>query len=74
MLPDTFSIRTEHSHGQDMTAALQITPTQLRQSAERYRLQAAATISAEQAKILIGTAEQLEMSADELEQMQEQVH
>jgi hypothetical protein len=51
-----------------MISATQITPEQLRQNAASYRARAGQATSPEEAKTLVGTAEQLEMTADELEQ------
>jgi hypothetical protein len=51
-----------------MNSAPQITPELLRQDAAVYRARACLAATQDEAKTLVGTAEQLEMTADELEQ------
>ncbi len=50
-----------------MISAPQITPELLRQDAAKYRVRAGQAATPDEAKTLVGTAEQLEMTADELE-------
>jgi hypothetical protein len=52
----------------DMISTLRITPELLRQDAAEYRARAGLATTLDEAKTLFGTANQLEMTADELEQ------
>ncbi|MDB5408487.1 MAG: hypothetical protein JWL84_3399 [Rhodospirillales bacterium] len=49
-------------------SAFRITPELLRQDAAAYRARAGLATTQDEAKTLVGTADQLEMTADELEQ------
>jgi hypothetical protein len=51
-----------------MISTLRITPELLRQDAAEYRARAGLATTLDEAKTLFGTANQLEMTADELEQ------
>ena len=51
-----------------MDSAPEITPELLRQNAATYRARACLAATQDEARTLVGTAEQLEMTADELEQ------
>jgi hypothetical protein len=50
-----------------MISATQITPALLRENAASYRFRAGQATTQDEAKTLVGTADQLEMTADELE-------